>query len=95
MMVTFIASLESLTCHKAWPSNVKCNFCVDVLSVQCKKSTLDIIDRSPICRLIAAEELWTLLDALQEPVPEEVHQHLENISSSTTPLMVVGLSLLH
>ena len=44
--------------------------------------------RSPICRLIAAEELWTLLDALQEPVPAEVHQHLENISSSTTPLLV-------
>ena len=44
--------------------------------------------RSPMCRLIAAEDLWALLDALQEPVPEEVHQHLENINSSTTPLMV-------
>ena len=44
--------------------------------------------RSPICRLIAAEELWTLLDALREPVPAEVHQHLENISSLTTPLLV-------
>ena len=41
-----------------------------------------------MCRLIAAEELWALLDALQEQVPVEVHQHLETISVSTTPLMV-------
>lgn len=41
-----------------------------------------------MCKLIAAEELWLLLDALQEPVPEEVHQHLENINTSTTPLLV-------
>ena len=41
-----------------------------------------------MCKLIASEELWLLLDALQELVPEEVHQHLENINTSTTPLMV-------
>lgn len=41
-----------------------------------------------MCKLIASEELWLLLDALQEPVPEEVHQHLENINTSTTPLLV-------
>jgi len=41
-----------------------------------------------MCRLIAAEDLWALLDALQEPVPAEVHQHLENINTSTTPLVV-------
>ena len=46
-----------------------------------------------MCRLIASEELWLLLDALQEPVPEEVHQHLENINTSTTPLMVRAASL--
>ena len=44
--------------------------------------------RSPMCKLIATEELWLLLDALQEPVPEEVHQHLENINTSSTPLLV-------
>ena len=41
-----------------------------------------------MCKLIATEELWLLLDALQEPVPEEVHQHLENINTSSTPLLV-------
>ena len=41
-----------------------------------------------MCKLIASEELWLLLDALQEPVPEEVDQHLENINSSTIPLLV-------
>ncbi|CAI8056731.1 hypothetical protein GBAR_LOCUS30905, partial [Geodia barretti] len=45
-------------------------------------------NRSPMCKLIATEELWLLLDALQEPVPEEVHQHLENINTSSTPLLV-------
>jgi hypothetical protein len=43
-----------------------------------------------MCKLIATEELWLLLDALQEPVPEEVHQHLENINTSTTPLLSPG-----
>ena len=51
-------------------------------------SSSSSLQRSPMCRLIAAEDLWALLDALQEPVPEEVHQHLENINASTTPLMV-------
>ena len=46
--------------------------------------------RSPICRLIVSEDLWALMDALQQPVPEEVDQHLENIHTSSTPLMVRG-----
>lgn len=40
-------------------------------------------NRSPICRLIMAEDLWALLDALQEPVPDEVHQHLETVTLNT------------
>ena len=44
--------------------------------------------RSPVCHLIAAEDLWALLDALQELVPVEVHQHWENINTSITPLVV-------
>eukprot|EP00731_Ephydatia_muelleri_P029058 Em0020g702a len=40
-------------------------------------------NRSPICRLIVAEDLWALLDALQEPVPDEVHQHLETVTLNT------------
>lgn len=39
--------------------------------------------RSPICKLIAAEDLFALMDALQEPVPGEVHQHLEAINAHT------------
>lgn len=30
-----------------------------------------------------AEDLWALLDALQEPVPDEVHQHLETVTLNT------------
>ena len=47
-----------------------------------------VLFRSPKCKLIASEELWTLLDALREPVPEEVYQHLEHIATSSTPLLV-------
>ena len=48
-----------------------------------------------MCKLIASEELWLLLDALQEPVPDEVHQHLENINTSTTPLLVQYIVHVH
>lgn len=48
--------------------------------------------RSPICRLIVSEDLWALMDALQQPVPEEVDQHLENIHTSSTPLMVGSMA---
>ena len=44
---------------------------------------LGTLYRSPICRLIVAEDLWALLDALQEPVPDEVHQHLETVTLNT------------
>ncbi|XP_019855613.1 PREDICTED: uncharacterized protein LOC100636670 [Amphimedon queenslandica] len=43
-------------------------------------------NRSPICKLISSEDLFALMDALEEPVPEEVHQHLETISSHSTPM---------
>ena len=65
----------------------KMEFILDY-SLLCMYVHVCLCPRSPMCRLIASEELWLLLDALQEPVPEEVHQHLENINTSTTPLVV-------
>jgi len=41
-----------------------------------------------MCRLIASEELWTLLDALQEHVPDEVYQHLDSLSTTSPQLLV-------
>ena len=49
--------------------------------------------RSPICKLIVADDLWALMDALQEPVPEEVYQHLECTDLSNTPAMVRAAAL--
>jgi hypothetical protein len=43
-------------------------------------------NRSPICKLISAEDLFALMDAMEEAVPEEVHQHLESVSLNTSPL---------
>ena len=40
--------------------------------------------RSPICRLIAAEDLFALMDALEELVPDEVHHYLGNVGSNST-----------
>ena len=40
--------------------------------------SLSLLSRSPMCRLIASEDLFALMDALEEPVPDEVHQYLGN-----------------
>ena len=48
------------------------------------------LTRSPLCKLIAAEDLFALMDALEEPVPEEVYQHLENIHAHEIPLVIIA-----
>ena len=38
-----------------------------------------------MCRLLASEDLFALMDALEEPVPDEVHQYLETVGSGNSP----------
>ncbi len=37
-----------------------------------------------MCRLIASEDLFALMDALEEPVPDEVYHYMENVGSNNT-----------
>ncbi len=67
--------------------------CFQFLNLRELRAYTYILCRSPVCRLIGPDEVWTLLDALQEQVPAEVHQHLETITLSSTPLLVCCIAV--